>query len=395
MTENKRALLELQSITKTFPGTKALDQVQLRVFEGEIVVLLGENGAGKSTLMKILSGVWPAGTYEGEVKVGSLTQAPVAKVLMNTRDAHHAGIAMIHQELSVFPELTVAEHLELDQLPQWINWSNLFARTQKFLDGLELGLNSNSKVGDLSIGGRQLVEIARALYRNASILVFDEPTSALTEQEVQKLYTILDRLREQKKAIIYITHRMDEVFHLADRMVVLRDGKNAGEASATEAGKKIPRSILEPKLITWMVGRSIQDIYPKKNESFGLEALRVESWNVTSPKGKALVRELSFSIKKGEVIGLAGLLGAGRSETLESVFGVFALHGPKTRGYSFKGDIWIHGIKRSIADPAAALSCWRLQVHGAEYRADLAPLGAARSDARGHKARYGSGSIGA
>ena len=223
MNASATPILELRSITKTFPGTKALDQVSLHVNAGEVLSLLGENGAGKSTLMKVLSGVWPEGIYEGEIRIRGQVQA-----FKDTRNAFAAGIAMIHQELSVFRELSIAEHLELDQLPVFIDWNALHARTQKFLDTLGLGLMSRTRVGDLSVGGRQLVEIARALYRNAQILVFDEPTSALTELEVVRLYGIIEKLRAEGRAIIYITHRMDEVFRLSDRMVVLRDGKNAG-----------------------------------------------------------------------------------------------------------------------------------------------------------------------
>src|SRR5262249_34060420 len=160
------------------------------------------------------------------------------------------------------------EHLELDKLPRWIRWESLHARAQEFLDKLGLGLNSYTRVGDLPVGGRQLVEIARALYRDARILVFDEPTSALTEQEVVRLYSIIEQLRAQGRAIIYITHRMDEVFRLADRMVVLRDGRNAGECAASENGSRVPRAEAEGRIISWMVGRPIEDIYPSRNAEF-------------------------------------------------------------------------------------------------------------------------------
>ncbi|HUP56146.1 MAG TPA: sugar ABC transporter ATP-binding protein [Bdellovibrionota bacterium] len=352
------ALLELRDVVKEFPGTRALDRVSLEVRSGEVLALLGENGAGKSTLMKILSGVWPHGSFEGEVRVAGSRDgmiAPEARKFKDTRDAHAAGIAMIHQELSVFPELTVAEHLELDQLPHWINWSELHARTQKFLDGLDLGLRSDMRVGDLSVGGRQLVEIARALYRDANILVFDEPTSALTEQEVQHLYTIIEKLRAEGRAIIYITHRLDEVFRLADRMVVLRDGRNAGETPRSVGGVATPRSELEPRIISWMVGRPIHDIYPKRNAKFGEEMLRVEGLTLVTPAGKKLVDKLSFTVKRGEVLGLAGLLGAGRSETFEAIFGVLNPGGPRLNGYRISGNVWIKGQRRDLANPAQAI----------------------------------------
>jgi D-xylose transport system ATP-binding protein len=342
--------LALKEITKIFPGTKALDRVNLAVRPGEVVALLGENGAGKSTLMKILSGVWPEGSFEGEI----LIEGKPAR-FRDTRDAHAAGIAMIHQELSVFPELTIAEHLELDRLPAWITWEQVHARTQKFLDPLDFGLRSDMRVGDLSIGGRQLVEIARALYRDARLLVFDEPTSALTDQEVQRLYRIVDRLRAEGRAIIYITHRMDEVFRLADRMVVLRDGKDAGELSALREGRRLTRQELEPQIIQWMVGRKIEDIYPPLNSVFGEELLRVEGLSLRTPKGKFAVRDLSFSIRRGEILGLAGLLGAGRSETFEALFGVLHPSGPKGEGYTPSGRAWIQGKPVELATPRDAI----------------------------------------
>ncbi len=350
MTNSKAQLLELRSITKTFPGTRALDGVDLSVAAGEIVALLGENGAGKSTLMKVLSGVWPAGTFEGDIVVGG---SPVR--FKDTRDAHAAGIAMIHQELSVFAELTVGEHLELDQLPRWINWDELHERCQRFLDTLNLGLDSRTRVGDLSVGGRQLVEITRALHRDARVLVFDEPTSALTEQEVQRLYAIVERLRAEGRAIIYITHRLDEVFRLADRMVVLRDGRNAGESSASVDGLRLARAELEPRLISWMVGRSIEDIYPARNPRLGAELLRVEGLTTRSPHGKVLVRDLNFTLREGEVLGLAGLLGAGRSEVFESIFGVLDGRGPRGGGHRVEGRIWIRGQLVDLSRPSDAI----------------------------------------
>ena len=335
-----RPLLELEAITKQFPGTRALDEVSLRVHGGEVACLLGENGAGKSTLMKILSGVWAYGSYEGEVKV-----AGIPRKFRDTRDAHAAGIAMIHQELSVFPELTVAEHLELDRLPRWIDWPALFARAQAFLDKLQLGLRADARVGELSVGGRQLVEIARALYREAQVLIFDEPTSALTEHEVAQLYVTIERLRAEGRAVIYITHRMAEIFHLADRMIVLRDGKNAGEC---ERG---PRKELEPKLISWMVGRPIHDIYPPRCAKQGEEALRVERFSVTDPNGRRVVSDLAFGVRAGEVLGLAGLLGAGRSETFSAIFGAFG-----GRGYAVSGRLWVQGKERALPEsPAEAI----------------------------------------
>ncbi len=351
-----RVILDVRSVNKSFSGINALQNVQLSISSGEVVALLGENGAGKSTLMKIICGAWPLGTYEGEVWVESLDQAKLELAqFKNTRDAHHAGIVMIHQELSVFTELTVAEHLELDELPMWIHWDLLFERVQKFLDTLGFGLHAQWKVGNLSVGNRQLVEIARALYKNAKIIIFDEPTSALSEHEVLQLYRVVDQLRAAGKAIIYITHRLDEVFQLADRMVVLRDGQNVGELAAYSEGLRVSRLKLQPQLITWMVGRPIEDIYPPLNQIFGSEFLRVQNLSLVSPCGKIWVDNISFTLRKGEILGLAGLLGAGRSEILGALFGFLNGESPKGVEFKISGEIWMNGRHLKVKTPRDAI----------------------------------------
>ena len=357
-------LLSMQGVSKSFPGVKVLHGVDFKVYPNEVVALMGENGAGKSTLMKILCGVWPVESYEGQVFLSHSSTSTLRRAqFSDIRDAHRAGIAMIHQELSVFPELTVAEHLELDQLPQWIEWPKLFQRVQLFLDQTGFDLQADTRVGDLSIGGRQLVEIARALYRDARILIFDEPTSALTDQEVLRLYQIIDKLRADGKGIIYITHRFDEVFRLADRMVILRDGQFVGQASlwredlgASPTRSRIPRKELEPQMITWMVGRDIRDIYPVKNTDRGPELLRVKDLSLTSAQGKYLVRNLNFTLKRGEVLGLGGLLGAGRSETFEALFGVLNCSGPRGNGYRTTGEVWLENKKIDVQTPRDAIA---------------------------------------
>jgi putative multiple sugar transport system ATP-binding protein len=353
---DRRAMLEFKEITKDFPGTRALEAVSFTVKAGEVVALMGENGAGKSTLMKILSGVWPAGSYQGSFLLSGKEQS-----FQDTRDAHRAGIAMIHQELAVFPELTVAEHLELDTLPRWIDWPALLARSQAFLDTLGFGLRADSRVGSLSIGARQLVEIARALFRNAQVLIFDEPTSALTEAEVQRLDAIILKLRAEGRAILYITHRMDEVFRLADRLVVLRDGRNAGEISAWKGDVRAPRAEVEPKLISWMVGRSVDAVYPPLHPHPGPVAFKVEDLVMHDPKGRHRLKGLTFEVRAGEILGLAGLLGAGRSEVFEALFGVLSGKGPKGPGFEVSGRMAIatpagrRRLELPLADPAVAL----------------------------------------
>jgi len=357
LVKGQKKVLEFKSISKEFSGVYALRDVSFSLYSGEVLSLMGENGAGKSTLMKILCGIWPKGSYQGELLVSSRLHGELrAAQFRNTRDAHAAGIAMIHQELSVFNELTVAEHLELDQLNYWIDWDVLFQRAQSFLDSLGFGLRAETRVGDLSVGGKQLVEIARALYQKAHILVFDEPTSALTEQEVSGLYLIIDQLRAQGKSILYITHRMDEVFRLSDRMLILRDGQSVGALHAYDQGMKVSREALEPELIQRMVGRSIQDIYPERNPKLGEVLLEVKDLSLISQSGRLLVRDLQFKLHRGEVIGLAGLLGAGRSETFEALFGVLNGAGPRGRGFRVEGEVLMKGEKISQGTPREAIA---------------------------------------
>lgn len=352
----KPLLLRTLAVGKSFSGNRALDGITLEFRAGDVLALMGENGAGKSTLMKILAGVWPAGTFDGKIEMPPREGGPAVPVeFHSTFDAMRAGIAMIFQELSLFPELTVAEHLELERLPGVIDWEALFTRTQDFLDQTGLSLRADAKVGTLPIGERQMVEIARALYRDARVLVFDEPTSALTEQETLVLYRIIRSLREAGKSVVYITHRMSEVFEVADRIAVLRDGKFVQETPAFRDGSRIPRGELEPKLISWMVGRSIEDIYPSRNSSFGTEALRVEDLTLRAPSGKTIVEHISFSVKKGEILGLGGLLGSGRSETLEAIFGVAHGSGPRGSGYETLGKVFIEGKEAKPSKPSDAI----------------------------------------
>lgn len=337
-------LLSMRAITKDFPGTRALDGVDLELRRGEVLALMGENGAGKSTLMKILSGVWPFGSFGGEIL---RNQNPAR--FADTRDAHAAGIAMIHQELALFPELTVAEHLVLDQLPAVIDWEPIYRECQRFLDRLDFGLRADAAVKTLSIGTRQLVEIARALYRNAEIIVFDEPTSALSESEVLKLYSIIRKLKSEGRGILYITHRMDEVFELADRVLVLRDGKSVATFDRS------PRQELEPKLVASMVGREIQDVFPPKAQPSERVVLEVRGLALTRPNQKKRLHDISFEVRSGEIVGFAGLLGSGRSEILESLFGYYHSDGPRGEGFKVQGAVKVDGKALKIKRPVDSL----------------------------------------
>lgn len=333
-------LLEMRNITKEFPGVKALDGVSFDLHEGEFHSLVGENGAGKSTLMKTLSGVYPFGTYGGDILVDDKVRQ-----FINVRSAEDAGIAIIFQEMSLIKELTVAENIFLGREPSTfgvINWSAVYQRSTKLLRDLNLPLDPRTIVGNLGIGQQQLVEIAKALSQNARILVLDEPTAALTESEVETLFGILTGLKERGVGMIYISHKLDEVFAMSDRITVLRDGRTVGTANAGE--------ITRDEVIAKMVGREVGDIYPKADHSFGDTALEVRhlSANNIDIPNKKIVSDVSFSVRKGEILGIAGLMGAGRSEMLMSIFGAWQAQ--------TTGEILIEGRPLKIGSPLDAIS---------------------------------------
>jgi len=333
------SLLEMKDIVKEFPGVRALDGVSFTLEKGEFHSLVGENGAGKSTLMKVLSGVYPAGTYEGEILIDS-----EARHFRNIRDSENAGVAIIFQELSLVKELTVGENIFLGQEPSRlgiINWTELYHRASKLLSDLHLQIDPREHVGNLGIGQQQLVEIAKALSKNASILVLDEPTAALTESEVETLFTILRKLKAREVGMIYISHKLDEVFEMSDRITVLRDGRTVGTQPATELTKD--------QVIAKMVGREVGDIFPKSKHELGDVALEVKDLTVYSADvaDKRLVDNISFQVRKGEVLGIAGLMGAGRTELLMAIFG--AWQGKYNR------EIYVEGKPVSITSPLDAI----------------------------------------
>src|SRR5215204_2002778 len=298
-------LLEMKNIVKEFPGVKALDGVSFTLEAGEFHSLVGENGEGKSTLMKVLSGVYPAGQYEGEIFIEDTPQQ-----FRGIRDSENAGIAIIFQELSLVKELTVGENIFLGQEPSKfgiIDWSELYHRASTLLRELHLSIDPRVPVGTLGIGQQQLVEIAKALSKKAKILVLDEPTAALTESEVAALFDILRKLKTSGVGMIYISHKLDEVFKMSDRVTVLRDGRTVATHDAAELDKE--------KVIKFMVGREVGDIFPKVDHELGETALEVRNLTVysTDDPTKKLVSDVSFSVRKGEVLGVAGLMGAGRT----------------------------------------------------------------------------------
>lgn len=343
MTDNKpnvKPILELQKISKRFPGVQALQDVDFDVYPGEVHALLGENGAGKSTLIKIISGVHQPD--QGAIQVNG------QPVQINTpREAQQRGIATIYQELSLYPDLTVAENIFMGHQPRrnfgpikMVDWGAMVAQSYDLLESLNIhDLNPNTKIGALSIGNRQRVEIAKALSLDARILIMDEPTAALTEADVERLFGIVRLLRERGVGIIYISHRLQEVFDLADRVTVLRDGQYVDSKRVAD--------VTEPDLITMMVGRTIDNLYPKLDGEKGAVVLELRALS-----REPITKNVSFQIHAGEIVGLAGLVGSGRSELAQAIFGITP---PRT------GEIMMNGEAVKIRHPGDAVK------HGIAY----------------------------
>lgn len=323
-------ILELRNVSKSFPGVRALDNVSFDVYPGEVHALLGENGAGKSTLIKIISGVYmpnEGSQYVYGKKVDF--QTPL--------EAQASGIATIYQELLLFPALTVAENIFMGHPPRnrfgGVDWPTMRRKAADLLNSLDIyDLKPAEIVGALSIGNRQRVEIAKALSRDARLLIMDEPTASLTEADVERLFDIVRKLRERDVGIVYISHRLDEVFELADRVTVLRDGGYVGTKPVAETSRD--------DLISMMVGRTIDALFPKKKVPLGDVVLDVERLD-----RRPLTKDVSFSIKSGEIVGLAGLVGSGRSELAQAIFGVTPAD---------SGNILLAGQKVDIASPRDA-----------------------------------------
>ena len=305
--------LVMRDIVKEFAGVRALDGVDFEVRGGEVLALVGENGAGKSTLINIIGGRWPAGSYAGSIAIDGR-----AASFAGPSEALDAGVAVIHQELQLVPDLSVAENLFLGRLPARrgiVALPRVHEQARAVLDRYGFDIDPTVPVRRLSVGRRQLVEIARALDRKARILVFDEPSAALTDVETDRLLAIVKDLRSKGVAIVYISHKLDEVFELADRVTVLRDGKTVGTLGRAEA---TPATV-----VRMMVGRDLGELYHRTPREPG--EVRLEVRNLTVPalggRGQPLVDDLSFEVRSGEVVALAGLLGAGRTETLMAIFG--------------------------------------------------------------------------
>lgn len=307
---NPEYVLEMQGIVKLFPGVKALDGVNLKVRPGKVHVICGENGAGKSTLMKIINGTYVADegtmTYKGKV-IGPHTVTDTLKM----------GIAMIYQELNPIAEMTIAENIWLGREPRkgiFVDYAKMYADTQELLDKLGIPYKARQKMYELSIAGHQLVEITKAISVNASVIIMDEPSSAIGDEEIEILFKQIFSLREQGVAILYITHKMDEIFRIADDITIIRDGQ------WIETG---PASDYNPdKLVARMVGREITNVFPKDTTvPIGDVVLEVKNLTQVKEDGGRF-RDISFSLHKGEILGFAGLVGAGRSEVMRAIFGL-------------------------------------------------------------------------
>jgi len=334
-------VLEAVNVSKSFPGVRALQGVKLQISRGEIHGLVGENGAGKSTLLKIINGDIPNGAYEGEIKVNNESVS-----FKSPHDAHLKGIGYVPQEINVLNELSVAENIFVGYLPQasnrkyLVNMNTLYKKAEEHLKSLHLTLNPEVKVRMLSTAQKQILMIARALSHDAPILILDEPTTALTHEEVNSLFFILNKMRDSGRSIIFVTHKLEEITSITDKVTIFRDGRYISTYEKN--------NYKSSQIIADMVGRKIESLYPKRNVELGEEILRIEGLTIEHPRimNRYLLDNVSFSLKKGEVLGLVGLVGSGRTETLRGIFGAMKRK---------KGKIFLYGKEVQIQNPAEAL----------------------------------------
>lgn len=333
-------LLEMKNITKAFGAVKAVDNVSLMLDAGQVLSLCGENGSGKSTLMKVLCGIYPYGSYDGQIVFsGDELRAN------HIRDTEQKGIAIIHQELALVKEMTVLENLFLGN--EWtrfgvMDYDNMYLRCQRMLEQVKLAVDPNTKVGELGLGQQQLVEIAKALNKQVRLLVLDEPTASLTERETAILLEIIQALRDHGIACIYISHKLNEVKAISDVICVIRDGKPIGTRPAAE--------LSEDQIIAMMVGRELTELYPNEPHVIGEEVLRVEHLTAWHPVNRHIRRvdDVSFALHRGEILGIAGLVGSGRTETVQCLFGAYHGH--------WQGDIFIDGKPVTISNCQQAMA---------------------------------------
>ena len=339
-----KTILEMRHITKTFPGVKALDDVNLAVEEGEIHALVGENGAGKSTLMSVLSGIYPYGSYDGEIVYdGEVCQ------FQNIKDSERKGIVIIHQELALVPLLTIGENMFLGNergSKSKINWAETFSKADELLRLVGLKDSSHTLIKDIGVGKQQLVEIAKALGKNVKLLILDEPTASLNDTEAKPLLDLLLEFKKKGMTSILISHKLNEISYVADKITVIRDGKTIQTMDKTKD------SFAEDKIISAMVGRSLTDRFPKRtNSHIGDICFEVKDWCVDHPvfDGIKVCDHVNFNVRKGEVVGISGLMGAGRTELAMSIFG-------RSYGANIRGQIFLNGKEVQFPDVKTAIN---------------------------------------
>ena len=331
-----KVLLEMKNITKEFPGVKALDNVNLKVEEGEIHALVGENGAGKSTLMNVLSGIYPYGTYTGDI----VYNGEVCK-FNKIKDSEEKGIVIIHQELALVPYMTIGENMFLGNeqgKKAAIDWNKTYGEADKYLRMVGLSESSKVLIKDIGVGKQQLVEIAKALAKNAKLLILDEPTSSLNESDSRALLDLLLKFKKEGLTSIIISHKLNEVSYVADKITVVRDG------STIETIENPDKQIPEDRIIKGMVGREITDRFPKRpGVEIGDVMMEVKDWTVYHPQyeGRKVCDNVSIKVRKGEVVGISGLMGAGRTELAMSIFG-------KSYGKDITGTLTIDGKEQNF-----------------------------------------------
>ncbi|MEV4013204.1 multiple monosaccharide ABC transporter ATP-binding protein [Nonomuraea angiospora] len=345
MTEH---ILRMSGITKTFPGVKALQNVNLSVRQGEIHAICGENGAGKSTLMKVLSGVYPHGEYEGEITFEGRTVE-----FGGIRDSEHAGIVIIHQELALSPQLSIAENIFLGNERAkrgFIDWNRTNYEAGELMKRVGLRENPTTPISDIGVGKQQLVEIAKALSKEVKLLILDEPTAALNDDDSAHLLDLLRGLRDEGITCVIISHKLNEVTAIADSVTIIRDGQTI------ETLDMATDNVTEDRIISGMVGRALDNRFPPHEPTIGDEVLRIEDWTVYSPSqpGRKVVDGAALTLRRGEIVGLAGLMGAGRTELAMSVFG-------RTYGVHISGKIFKDGKPIEIRNVQDAIR------HGIAY----------------------------
>lgn len=332
-------ILEMRNITKKFPGVIALKDVSFCAKKGEILALVGENGAGKSTLMKILSGSYSHDTYDGEIFINS-----EKKAFANPKQSEDAGIAMIYQEISLHLDMSVAENIYLGNWSTrrggFVNWKQINNDAKKYLEMVKLDVSPTEILRNLSTSELQLVSIAKALSKQPQILVLDEPTSALTTNEAGTLFAILAELKQKGITSILISHKLDEVFQIADRITVLRDGAVISTCEKKDASRE--------KVVADMVGRKITSFYPKEQVEIGKPILRIDNFTVPHPYNaqKNIVENVSFELRQSEILGIAGLVGSGRSELVNAIFGSIRKK---------SGEVYLDGKRITIKQPEDAI----------------------------------------